>query len=58
MSVTLSGKDNVQILWGGSATLNPIRTFDAYKHNCSRIITFSGWAQMGRMIVINGYFEE
>ena len=58
MSITLSGKDNVQILWGGTATLNPIRTFDAYKHNCSRVITFSSYAQMGRMIVINGYFEE
>jgi len=56
--VTLSGKNNVEVLQGGSVALNPFRPQDEYSQNCSRLIVFSNYAMMSKLIVINGYFEN
>lgn len=56
--VNLSGRDNVQVQFGGTVALNPIRTNEIYKQDCSRVITLSGYAELGRLIVINGDFNN
>jgi len=57
ISVELSGKNKVTAAYGGNAALNPVRSNEIYKSDCSRIITISAYGLISMFIVFNGSFE-
>ena len=57
ISVELSGKNKVVAAYGGSAALDPIKSNEVYKGDCSRMITISAYGLISKLIVFNGYFE-
>ncbi len=56
--VTLSGKDNVQAFYGATASIAHLRPYSDYKETCTRVIVMSNYAQISKVIFINGSLER